>query len=260
MKRLALSVAIVVFAASTAFSQVIVNSAAYGGLLTNQTELNDEVRKDSGPMAGLYAQVILLNRFQVNDFLYYAWNVNDSTVLGNHFIADAYPLQFGIGSFVLGGGYEFIRLNLDDTSTEYTQNISIPYLRVGQYFNIPGPVRLSLLPWTGVGYQTVSGDGTVTIEIPGPTPNIEQDFTVDESGYLWMNGINLSVSVRRFLDVQAKYGLYYDVEAEEFYNNVTGMVTAYLSRHIGISYRAKYTESTGDNYNLYNMIGLAYSF
>jgi opacity protein-like surface antigen len=247
-------------AAGALSAQPIAFAALYGGIVQNRTDLEGSTATDTGPMAGAYAQVIVPDRFQVNDFLYYAWDVNDSTVLGNHFIADFYPIQLGIGSTVIGGGFEFIRLDLDDGVTEYEQTVTIPYARVGQYFNVSGPVRVSLLPWTGVGYQTIRGEGTVTIDPPGPTPEFKEDFDVDDSGYLWMNGINLTVGLARYLDVQLKYGLYYDVEAAEPYNNVTGMVNVFASRHIGASLRLKYSESVDDNYTLYSMLGVVYAF
>lgn len=260
MKRILSVLVISLLPIAFSSAQAVVNVAAYGGILKNQTELEESTTSDSGPMAGLYGQVILLDRFQINDFLYYAWSVNDSTVLGNHFIADFYPIGFGIGNFVIGGGHEYIRLDMDDSTTELIHNISIPYARVGQYFTTPGPIRVSWLPWTGVGYQSITGDVTVQIDPPGPTPAFEQEIEIDETGYLWMNGINLTVGVHRFLDAQLKYGLYYDFEAKELTNHVTGMLTAFVSRHVGVSYRGKYTESTDENYNLYNMLGVVYTW
>ncbi len=254
-KTLLLFVLYALISATALAARPITLLALYGGLVENRTDFAGSSSTDTGPMAGLYGQLIVPNRFQVNDFLYYAWDVNDSTVLGNHFIADFYPLTFGIGSFVVGGGFEYIRLDLDDGVTEYEQRITIPYGRIGQYFNVPGPVRLSVLPWTGVGYQSIDGDGSVTIDPPGPAPSFEQDIDVDDSGYLWMNGVNVTVGIARFLEVQAKYGLYYDFEAEEFQNNVTGMVNVFMSRRLGASVRIKYTESVDDNYTLYSMLG-----
>ena len=230
--------------------------APYGGLIENNVEVQNELN-DSGGIFGFYTQLIEADKYQVNDFIYTAPDVNDSFVFGNHFIADIYPVSLPIGKSVLGAGHELVSINLDTesegTRVEMEQLVSIPYIRAGQYISFGSGITLTFLPWTGIGYQTITGD--VTIDPPGPFPPADET-EIDDSSFLWLAGLNGRLSLYRVVDMILKYNFHYNIEETKISNNFSIEIYGYLSRNFGLSYRMKYTEFSENDYNLFNIFGV----
>ena len=213
---------------------------------------------DSSLMKGLFFQWVDPQRYQWNTFVYQSSDLNYSTLWGGHFIFDLY---FGVrqgGKFVVGTGIEYIRLDMDAgnnlspyTNFKLLNNIIVPYARFGRYFLV-GSDRLdvSLFPWAGLQPEWVKGN--ISFDTPFPL-----DEKIDEDELLGIAGLNASISILHFIVVDAKYRATFN--ADELFSSVDTMVNIFFSRHWGLSYRFKYSEtSTGST--SYHIGGVAFVF
>lgn len=237
--------------------------APYLGSVANTYESSDYPidLNDSSIMKGIFFQWINPQRYQWNTFIYQSSDINYSTLWGGHFIFDLY---FGVrerGKFVVGSGIEYIRLDMDAgakiaplANFELLNNIIIPYARFGRYFAFGGDrLNASVLPWAGIQQGWVKGD--IAFNMPGPPFSIDEK--IDENEFLVIAGINSSVSIFHFITVDAKYRATFN--ANEFFSSVDTMLNVFFTRHWGLSYRFKYSE-TSSGTTSYHIGGVAYVF
>jgi hypothetical protein len=235
----------------------------YLGYVENTYESSDYPidLDDSSLMKGFFFQWVNPQRYQWNTFIYQSSDINYSILWGGHFIFDLY---FGVrerGKFVVGAGIEFIRLDMDAgdnisplTDFELLNNIIIPYARFGRYFAFGGDrLNVSVLPWAGIQPEWVRGDMYFTP--PGPPPPVDEK--TDDEELFGIAGLNTSVSILHFITVDAKYRATFD--ADEFFSSVDTMLNVFFTRHWGLSYRFKYSE-TNTGSTSYHIGGIAYVF
>jgi hypothetical protein len=230
--------------------------APYLGYLNNVYENADYSLDldDSSLMKGLYFQWINPKRYQWNMFLYQSSEVNYSTLWGGHFIFDLYLGVRERGKYVIGTGIEYIRLDMDAGNNifplsdfQLVNNIIVPYLRAGRYFLFGSDtLGVSILPWAGIQPEWVRGD----IAFIPPFPPIPFEEKIDEYDLYGIAGINVSASLYHFITLDAKYrGTF---SADDYFSTVDGMVNFFFTRHWGLSYRFKYSE-TGSGSTAYHI-------
>ena len=225
----------------------------YFGHIRNvyDNEKQDIQLDDDGLLGGLFFQWVNPDLYQWNIFLYHAPDVNYSVLWGGHLIFDYY---FGVrdaGKWVVGGGLEIIRLDMDagdeiEGLDNFTllNNIYVPFVRAGRYFYFSyDPVHLSVLPWFGFQPEFVRGELA--------NERIESDE------FFAIAGLNVKASIFHFIEVEAKFKATFN--AYEYLNTVSGMLNVFLTRNLGISYRMKYFETTVGS-NLYHIGGIAIVF
>lgn len=213
---------------------------------------------DSKLMKGLYFQWINPDRYQWNTFLYQSSDINYSTLWGGHFIFDLYLGVQERGKYVIGSGIEYIRLDMDAGNNigpyidlQLLNNIIVPYLRAGRYFLFGSDtLSVSILPWAGIQPEWVRGEFSST---PGPPTPIE----IEEYDLYGIAGINASVSIFHFITVDAKYRGTFN--ADEYFSTVDSMVNVFFTRHWGLSYRFKYSETSSGSTS-YHIGGIAFVF
>lgn len=258
-------------------AETITIAAPYAGWVTNTYE-NAEYKlnlEDSGFLAGFYLQSINPSLFQWNAFAYYSPDVNYSTLWGGHFIVDFYPIGDFLGKYLVGAGVEVIRIDMDagnniqvpagpSTTTtlegfSLTNTILIPYARVGKYFVFGmGPAQISILPWVGATYESVQGTVQFSAQFGPPSvPKTSVDSTFDDSAWYATAGINLKLTLFRFIDVEGKYQATFD--GDVYHPTITVVANVFFSRNWGLSYRYKYMETSGGS-DTYNLFGVAYVF
>jgi hypothetical protein len=216
---------------------------------------------DSSLMKGLYFQWINPTRYQWNTFIYQSSDINYSTLWGGHFIFDWYFGVWERGKFVIGTGIEYIRLDMSAgtniaplTDFELLNNIIVPYARFGHYFTFGGDrLNASLLPWAGIQPEWVKGD----IAFGAPFPPFTIDEEIDDYDTFWIAGVNSSLSIFHFITVDAKYRATFNKNV--YYSSVDTMLNLFFSRHWGLSYRFKYSESSSGSTS-YHIGGIAYVF
>lgn len=273
-----LSVALV---GSFAQAETITIAAPYVGWVTNTYEDtissgNNSIPfklKDSGFLGGVYLQSIDPSLYQWNAFAYYSPDVNYSTLWGGHFIVDFYPIGDFLGKYLVGAGVEVIRIDMDAgnnikvlagpppaTTLEdftLTNTILIPYARVGKYFVFGfRPLQISILPWVGATYESVTGSVKFSA-LFGPPPKKEIDETFDDSAWYATAGINLKLTLFRFIDVEGKYQATFD--GDVYHPSFSVIANVFFSRNWGLSYRYKYMETSGGS-DAYSLFGIAYVF
>jgi len=222
-----------------------------------------EALDDSELMKGLYFQWINPKRYQWNTFLYQSSDINYSSLWGGHFIFDLYLGVQERGKYVIGTGIEYIRLDLDAgdnipgaSDFQLVNNIIVPYLRAGRYFLFGSDtLSVSILPWAGIQPEWIRGDTSgIRLFPPPPTPFEEKIEEYDTYG---IAGINASVSIFHFITVDAKYrGTF---SADEYFSSVDSMVNVFFTRHWGLSYRFKYSETSSGSTS-YHIGGIAFVF
>lgn len=263
---------------SFAQAETITLAAPYVGWVTNTYENADYKLnlEDSGFLAGMYLQSINTSLYQWNAFAYYSPDVNYSTLWGGHFIVDFYPIGDFLGKYLVGAGVEVIRIDMDagnnikvpagpppaTTTLEgftLTNTILIPYARVGKYFVFGmGPLQISILPWVGATYESVTGNVKFSAQFaPPPVPKTKVDETFDDSAWYATAGINLKLTLFRFIDVEGKYQATFD--GDVYHPSYSVIANAFFSRNWGLSYRYKYMETSGGS-DAYNLFGVAYVF
>jgi hypothetical protein len=225
----------------------------YFGYISNvyDNEEQDLELVDGGPLGGLFFQWINPDLYQWNIFLYHAPDVNYSVLWGGHLIFDYY---FGVqdaGKWVVGGGLEVIRLDMDagdeiEGADNFTllNNIYVPFARIGRYFYFSyDPVHVSILPWVGFQPEFVRGDFAF------------EKIASDE--VFAVAGLNMKATIFRFVEVEAKYKITFN--PEQNLSAVSGLLNVFVNRNIGISYRMRYFETTVGS-NLYHIGGIAVMF
>jgi len=218
-----------------------------------------EALDDSDLMKGLYFQWINPKRYQWNTFLYQSSDINYSSLWGGHFIFDLYLGVRERGKYVIGTGIEYIRLDMDAgnnfsppfTDFQLVNNIVVPYLRAGRYFLFGSDtLSVSVLPWAGIQPQWVKGEISYTAGPPIPKK-------IDEYDLYGIAGINASVSIFHFITVDAKYRGTFN--ADDYFSSVDSMVNVFFTRHWGLSYRFKYSETSSGS-TAYHIGGIAFVF
>jgi len=216
---------------------------------------------DSSLMKGLYFQWINPKRYQWNAFLYQSSDINYSTLWGGHFIFDLYLGVRERGKYVIGTGIEYIRLDMDAgnkivplSNFQLANNVVVPYLRAGRYFLFGSDtLSVSILPWAGIQPEWVRGD--ISFIPPGPPTPFEEK--IEEYDLFGIAGINASVSIFHFITVDAKYrGTF---RTGEYFSAVDSMVNVFFTRHWGLSYRFKYSETSSGSTS-YHIGGIAFVF
>lgn len=271
---LLLAMSLLFFGLSTAAeAQNVRIIAPYAGPIINRLEQELSTGsplelEDTGLMTGLYLQWINDRFFQANSFIYHSPDINYATLWGIHFNADAYLFPGPLGRVVVGVGYEQIWLDLDggaeiaEDTTDFvlTNDISVPFFRAGYSFRFDaGATRLSLFPWAGVQFERVDGDISFTVDPNGPAPPPAQDIEepIDENTTSGLIGLNTRLFLLRFLQGEAKYRI--ALGDGEPRHTVTGMLNLFFSRHLGLSYRARYSESSAGE-EIYHLFGVVYTF
>ena len=239
--------------------------APYLGYVTNTYKSSDYPidLDDSSLMKGLFFQWINPQRYQWNTFIYQSSDINYSTLWGGHFIFDLYWGVREQGKFVAGTGIEYIRLDMDAgdnisplTDFELLNNIIVPYARFGRYFTFGSDrLNVSVLPWAGIQPEWIKGN--ISFASPFfPPPGLFDD-DIDEDELFGIAGINTSFSILHFITFDAKYRATFN--ADDFFSSVDTMLNVFFTRHWGLSYRFKYSEtSTGST--SYHIGGIAYVF
>ncbi|MDA3901057.1 MAG: hypothetical protein PF637_11135 [Spirochaetes bacterium] len=257
MKKIITIITIILCSNLNAESLFIVGP--YAGFNNNvQNGENRQETEETGLIYGLYAQFINPNYFQINNFLYHAPDINETSVIGNHINADFYPYSFPIGSIAIGGGLEYVSMDISQDDFSVKQTIIIPYARMGQNFVFGKSTSLCLFPWVGFGKQFTDGDGTVRIIQEG-APELSQDFKVETDDNIILYGANLRFKFEHYFDVVFKYSINHNMETKHNYKKTTVMLNAYLHKHAGVSYRFMYNEhSYGED--LTNLVGIFYKY
>lgn len=247
----------VALAVSILFSLAVIPTSArdiriltpYLGYVNNvyDNEERDIELVDGGLLGGLFFQWVNPDLYQWNVFLYHAPEVNYSVLWGGHLIFDYY---FGVqdaGKWVVGGGLEILRLDMDagdeiEGLDNFTlmNNIYAPFARAGRFFYISyDPVHISVLPWIGLQPEFVRGELAPSDE------------------FFAIAGLNVKATIFRFIEIEAKYKVTFN--AGEYLNTVSGMLNVFFTRNLGISFRMKYFETTVGS-NLYHIGGIAVVF
>ena len=239
----------------------------YIGSISNQLSVEhmDDL-KDTALLGGLYFQCVRPDRHQWNVFVYNSRDINESNILGTHFIFDYYLTRLPVkGKFVLGAGFDYIQIvtdgNVSPALSEFkmTNKVYAPYLRAGRYFDFGSRAGgISILPWAGYEQDIVRGDLSFKVPAgPGMTVHVEDDIKNDD-GYA-MLGINTKLTFFHFIELCVKYHRKFSLNEKEDLNTLSGMLNLYLNRHWGFSYRYKYMEVSVSK-NTYHMGGIAYIF
>jgi len=246
------------------FAKDIMLVCPYAGPLTDEYR-NDEWNlklKDTALLKGVFFQWVSPDRWQWNAFIYRSSDINYSTLWGGHFVFDRYLSAGNRGKWVIGGGMEYLRIDMDAGSNikpladfQLLNKLFIPYARFGYRFQFnPTPLKIGVMPWLGAEYQGVKGDLSMVMDPPGPAPAMPIAVEIDEDDLLAMAGLNLNVNLFHMLDVEAKY--YGAFNARVQYSSASAMVNLFLTRWCGLSYRFKYME-LDNGYNLYHIFGIA---
>lgn len=248
-----------------AFTKDIRVVCPYLGPIANvyENEKQNIELDDVSLLKGLFFQWVNPSRYQWNTFIYQASDINYSTLWGGHFIFDLYLGVKESGKFVVGSGIEFISIDMDAGAEivpledfELVNNIIIPYLRGGYLFKLTAEkVNITILPWAGAQYEGIRGE--ITIDPPGPFPPIPVKEDIEEDDLYGMVGLNVRVNLFHMLDVESKYRATFDTN--DYLSIVSAMVNLFFIRHVGISYRFKYMQTTVGS-DLYNIFGIAFTF
>jgi hypothetical protein len=260
-------ISFLIISTSTIFAQDIRIICPYVGPITNVYK--DDGRKldlkDNSLMKGLFFQVVRPDVYQWNAFIYQSSNINYSTIWGGHFIFDYYIPSGEQNKFVVGGGVEYIHINMDADSSIYPlknmkllNDVYIPYARFGYRLQMnSGLAKLAILPWAGVEYEGVSGRVSFSIKPSRFAPLVPVFQRFDGGNTFGMLGLNLNAHIYHMFEVELKY--YGSFDNKNYYSTANAMINLFLSRSFGISYRAKYME-IGNGSDLYHIVGLAFVF
>lgn len=237
----------------------------YAGFVTNEyqreTDSGNIGLKDTDLMLGLYGQWIRTGAFQANAFLYHAPDVNYATLWGLHTNVDFYFSLGEIENLVIGGGVEFLTIDIDagdnvnglqDFGARTT--VVAPYLRTGRQFPF-GDARTNVVifPWVGGEIDFVRGD--VSFGLPFPPPfGTQVDESIDGTELYALTGLNVRATLWRFLQIDAKYSAAYDPYT--FLPRASVMTNVFFSRNLGVSYRFSAMESSAGS-TVYHIFGLA---
>jgi hypothetical protein len=218
--------------------------------------------KDTALLKGLFFQWVDTDRYQWNAFIYQSSDINYSALWGGHFVFDRYFSANERGKWVVGGGMEYLRIDMNAgnhikplADFKLLNNLFIPYARFGYRYQFnPRHMTIGVLPWVGAEYQGVRGDLTMIMDPPGPAPAVTTKESIDENEFLTMAGLNVNANLFHMLDVEAKYHSAFN--SKENYSSASAMVNLYMTRWCGLSYRMKYMELE-KGWDLYHIFGIA---
>ena len=249
--------------ASAARAETVRVVVPYLGSIKNVYEDDDYGinLKDSSLMKGLYFQWVDTERYQWNAFVYQASDLNYSTLWGGHFIFDFYLGPREKRNWVIGTGVEIITLDMDagDKITplldfKLRNAVYVPFARAGKYFRFKFPaLALSLLPWAGIEPQWVRGE--VSFDILGPPPPVNEE--IREYDFNGIAGLNMKGVLLHFLEAELKYQATFG--GRGYFSTLSGMANLFFTRHLGLSYRFKYME-TSNGADTYHIGGVAFVF
>jgi hypothetical protein len=243
------------------FAKDVILVCPYAGPLTDEyrNDAKNLVLKDTAPLMGIFFQWVRPDRWQWNAFLYRSDDINYSTLWGGHFVYDRYLAASKRGKWVIGGGAEFLRIDMDAGTHisprfdfKLLNKLFIPYARFGYRFQFnPSMMTAGVMPWIGAEHQGVKGE--MTIDPIGDTP--AKTESIDNGEMLAMAGLNVSANFFHLLDVEAKYQGAFNSDTK--YTSASAMANLYLKRWCALSYRYKYME-LDNGYNSYHIFGLAF--
>ena len=244
------------------------NIAAYAGVLNCEYENDYGKKADESVMYGLYMQWINPELFQLNSFIYGSGDNFNETFIGFHLMGDWYIKHPLNGKYALGAGFEFLKPDADIseeeagtlTYTELENNLYIPYIRAGRYFNfnIGKSSAFSVFHWAGYQMVISRGNGTIEIDPAGPVPLFTaSDFKTDNETSYAIAGIKLGLNIVHIIDLSFKYKA--SMNNEDFFNTVDTMANFYFTRNLGISLRHKFMENEYAEID-YSIFGVSYSF
>ena len=219
---------------------------------------------DSGLMEGVYYLCLDPARRQWNAFVYGSQDVNSSDIFGTHIIYDRYFKHSSKGRYVLGAGFEYLKINTSADVLEglpnfdMTNKISAPYLRAGRYFNFEqGLNRYSVFVWGGYERDIIRGD--LGFEVPGPPGPPPMKFDIESDYNYALAGIALKATFMHFLELKLKYHRKFSLDDEDSFNVFSAMTNVFLNRKWGLSYRYKDMKETVGS-NAYHIGGVVYVF
>ena len=245
------------------------NIAPYAGVLKCGYENDYGKQEDESVMYGLYMQWINPELFQVNSFIYGSEDNFNETFIGFHIMGDWYIKHPLNGKYALGAGFEFLKPDADISEeeagtlidTKLENNLYIPYIRAGRYFNfnIGKSSAFSVFHWAGYQMVISRGNGEIIIDPNGALPpdlTTESFNTDDETSYA-VTGVKLGLNIMHIIDLSFKYKAV--MNNEDFFNTVDTMANFYFTRNLGISLRHKFMENKYAEID-YSIFGVNYSF
>jgi len=273
MRRVVIILIISLLSASFIYAKTIRVITPYLGTVANNMNRTVEGSpselklEDDSLFKGLYVQMINPDKYQWNAFIYNSEDLNYSSLWGTHFIYDYYLGVKEKSKYVIGAGFEFLKMNTETdkivpfSNFELSQNIYAPYLRAGKYFYLGNDkIKYSVMPWLGMEADMINGDIEFTIP---PFPPLMQEMTisdnVDEDTFYALAGVNFKATFYHFIDLKLKYHGKLDLDENEYYSVCSSMLNIYFSRNWGISYRAKYMKNAQME-NTYHIGGIVYAF
>ncbi len=244
------------------------NITPYVGVLRCDYEGGDIEKDDNSVMSGLYLQWINPDLFQINSFIYGSGDMFNETFIGFHIMGDWYIKHPENGKWALGAGFEYLKPDVDISTEEagtvtrvdIKNNIYIPFVRGGRYFNFDIGETSSFMIFHWAGYQMAisrgDGDVTITHTIPPPPPTTADAGYEDETSYA-ITGLKLGLNLMRIIDLSIKYKA--AMNSEDFFNTVDTMANFYFTRNLGVSFRHKFSENNFCKID-YSIFGINYSF
>ncbi|HEX9935206.1 MAG TPA: hypothetical protein VGB38_08425 [bacterium] len=236
----------------------------YAGPITDVYRNDDRKLnlEDTKLLKGLFFQWINPQRFQWNAFVYQSSDINYSTLWGGHFIFDRYFCADERGKWVVGGGVEYLRIDMKAggnikpmTDFRLLNSLFIPYARFGYRFQFhPGGLTVGMLPWVGAEYQGVRGDLNLEVDPPGPAPAVTTSESIDGDDFFGIAGLNVNANLFHMLELEAKYHGAFNASVK--YSSASAMVNLFVTRRCGFSYRVKYME-LDKGWDLYHIFGIA---
>jgi len=95
------------------------------------------------------------------------------------------------------------------------------------------------------------------VSVPFPPFAMEVSDSFDDYDLYGIAGVNLKLTLFRFVDLEAKYQGTFN--GSDYYSTVNGTAYVYLNRSWGLSYRFKYMEAS-QGAESYHIFGVAYVF
>ncbi len=237
----------------------------YLGTLNNQLNMDDNPLEDSALMTGLYVQSVNADKYQWNTFVYGSKDINESNLLGTHFIYDKYLNPVESGKWAIGAGFDWIQIKTEANvlgmlqDFNMTNNIYAPYLRAGRYINFGNKnIKHSALIWAGYEQDILKGD--IAFNMPSFAPGMPPqsvNTSLDDTYHYALTGIAFSSTLYHFIQIKFKYHIKTDLNHDKIHDQISALVNIFASRKIGISYRYKYMEQVIGK-NTYHIGGITF--
>ena len=244
------------------------NIALYTGVLRSEFDAEGTDMDDKSVMSGLYMQWLNPENFNINTFIYGSGDNFNEPFTGFHIMGDWYIKHPENGKYAMGAGFEYLKpdadITVDDgagtiTDTKIKNNIYIPFIRAGRYFNfdIGKSSSFSIFHWAGFQTTFVRGDGDVTIDPAGFPPAFTEDIDLDNEINYALHGIKLGLNIMHTIDLTFKYKAVFN--SDDYFNNIDTMANFYFTRNLGLSLRHKFMEHDYGKIE-YSIFGINYSF